>query len=77
MGCIFLPRPPQNSGTTGRIYKIQMVLDRSGEFVEVNLILLTSVTDDVTGQVKVKKFDDLESLALSRTRAVWNGNKSI
>ena len=35
------------------------------------------VTDDVTSQVKVKMFDDFESLALSRTRAVWNGNKSI
>ena len=32
------------------------------------------VTDDVTGQVKVKMFDDLEYLVLSRTRAVWNGN---
>ena len=34
------------------------------------------VTDDVTDQVKVKVFDDFESLALSRTRAVLNGNKS-
>ena len=31
--------PPQNSGTTGEIYKIQMAFDRSGEVVEGNIIL--------------------------------------
>ena len=41
--------PPQNSGTTGRIYKMQMVFDRSGKFVEGNLMLLTS-----TSQVRSK-----------------------
>ena len=35
------------------------------------------VTDDVTGQVKVKMLDDLAYLVLSRTTAVSNGNKSI
>ena len=35
------------------------------------------VTDDVTGQVKVKMSEDFECLALSRTGAVWNGNKSM
>ena len=35
------------------------------------------VTDDITGQVKVKMFDDFESLTLSRTTAIWNGNKPI
>ena len=42
-GAIFCPLPlPQNSGATGPNYKIQTALDRSGNFVEGNLILLTS-----------------------------------
>ena len=32
-GAIFCPPPPQNSGTTGRIYKIQAALDISGKFL--------------------------------------------
>ena len=34
--------PPQNSGTTGRSFKIQTAFDRCGKFVEENLMLLTS-----------------------------------
>ena len=40
-GLCFAP-PPHNSGTTGRIYKIQTACDRSRKFVERNLMLLTS-----------------------------------
>ena len=40
-GTIFAPSP-QNSGTTGQIYKIQRAFDRCGKFVEGYLILLTS-----------------------------------
>ena len=35
------------------------------------------VTDDGTGQVDVKMFDDFSSLVLSRTRAVANVNNLI
>ena len=35
------------------------------------------VTADVTGQVKVKMFDDFEYLDLSSTRVELNGNKSM
>ena len=35
------------------------------------------VTDGVAGQVKVKMFDDLTPLVLSRTTAISNVNKSI
>ena len=45
--------PPQNSGTTGRIYKIQTAFDRSREFAEGNLILLTSGSL-MTSQVRSK-----------------------
>ena len=65
-----MPPLSQNPGTIGRIYKMQMAFDRSGEFVEGNLMLWTVVTDDFTGQVKVKMFDDLDYLVLSRTRVV-------
>ena len=34
-------------------------------------------TDDFTDQVKVKMFDDLAHLDLSRSKALSNGNKSI
>ena len=34
--------PPQNSGATGRIYKLQTAFDRSGKCVRANLMLLTS-----------------------------------
>ena len=50
-GGYFLPH--RNSGTTGRIYKIQTAFDRSGEFVEVNLMLLTSGSL-MTSQVRSK-----------------------
>ena len=40
-GLFFAP-PPQNSETTGWIYKIQTAFDRSRNFVEGNLMLLTS-----------------------------------
>ena len=60
----------QISGTTGRIYKIQMALDRSGKYFKGYPILLTSGTDDVTGPVKVKMFNDLPYLALSQIMAV-------
>ena len=40
-------------------------------------MLLTSGRDDITGQVKVKMFDDLDYLVLSPTGAVSNGHRSI
>ena len=43
--------PPQNSGTTGRICKLQAAFDRSGKFVEGNLMLLTSGSP-MTSQVR-------------------------
>ena len=45
--------PPQNSGTTGQIYKIPTAYDRSGKFVEGNLMLLTPGSL-MTSQVRSK-----------------------
>ena len=68
----------QNSGTTGQIYKIRTAFDRSGKFVgKKRNIADLGVTDDVTGQVNAKMFDDSAYLVLSRTTAVSNGNKRI
>ena len=52
--------------------------DRSGIFVELLLpkVVDLGVTNDGTGQVKVKMYDDLAYLVLSHTAAVSNGNKS-
>ena len=63
--------PPQNSGTIGPIYKLQTAFDRSGKICrgKHNIIDL-GITDDVTGQVKAKSFDNLACLVLSRTTAV-------
>ena len=52
-GAIFLPPSPQNSETTGPNYKIQKCFDRSGNFVDGNLILLTSWSP-ITLQVRSK-----------------------
>ena len=69
---------PQNSVTAESIYKIQTVFDRYPKMYrrKLNAVDL-GVTDDVPGQVKVKMFDDLTYLVLSRTTAVSNGNRSI
>ena len=70
-GGYFLSPPAQNSGTTGRIYKIQTACDRSGFFFRAKLnVVHFGVADDVTGQVKVQMIDDFEYLDLLGSRAV-------
>ena len=57
-GAIFSPPPPRISGTTGPIYKTQAAFDSPGQFIEQKIKNVDlGVTDDVTGQVKVKMFD--------------------
>ena len=58
-GAIFAP-PPQNSGTTGPIYKIQTAFDRYGKFVTENLILLT-LGSTMTSQIRSKSKCSLRS----------------
>ena len=71
-GGYFLPPPPlselmnywtdlQNSNSVPQIWRICRW--------KPNIVDL-GVSDDVTGQAKVKMFDDLEYLVLWRTRAV-------
>ena len=59
-GGSFPPSPPPHvSKTTGALREIQKVLRRLGKSNEGNIMLVISGTDDVTGQVKVKVFDEL------------------
>ena len=61
-GGLFLPPPPENSGTAGPIDKIQTAFDRSGNFSGKPNVVDLGVTDNVTGQIKVKIVDDLAYL---------------
>ena len=69
-----MPPLPKISRTTWGIYKIQMAFDRPRKFYrwKHNFVDLV-VTDDVTGQVKVKMVDELSNLVLSRVITVSNG----
>ena len=64
-GLFFVP-PPQNSGTKSLIYKIQTAFDRSGKFVQRNLMLLTSVSP-MTSQVR----------SISKCLTIWRDSDFV
>ena len=73
-----VPPPPQISGTSERFDKIQAAFDSTRKFIEGKSDLIDlRVTVDVTGQVKVKMFNDFPCLAFSCTMTLSNGNESI
>ena len=75
---LFLYPIPHNSGSTMPIYKIQKAFNRPWKVIKGNLIFVyLMVTDDVTGQVKIKMFEDLSFLVLSRTIIVSTVSKQL
>ena len=62
--------PPVQISRIGKpIYKIQRTFD-GFEFFRGKPVVDIKITDDVTGQIRVKMFDDLSYLALLRITTV-------